>query len=51
GADVNALRVLTQQYAVGFLFIDRIHGTVDPNVVRLGRIVFSDRDAIVVAVG
>jgi hypothetical protein len=51
GADVNALRVLTQQYAVRFLFIDRIHGSVDPSVVQLGRIVFTNRDATIVAVG
>jgi hypothetical protein len=50
-ADVNALRMLTQQYAVRFLLIDRIHGSVDPNVLQLGRVVFSNRDATIVAVG
>jgi hypothetical protein len=50
-ADVNALRILTQQYAVRYLFIDRIHGSVDPNVLQLGRVVFSNHDAAIVAVG
>jgi hypothetical protein len=47
----QALNVLTQQYAVRYLFIDRLHGKVDPAVVELGRIVFSNEDAIIVAVG
>ena len=47
----QALSVLTQQYGVRYLFIDRMHGTVDSAVVNFGRIVFSNRDAIIVAVG
>jgi hypothetical protein len=50
-ADAAALGVLMQQYAVRFLFIDRIHGQVDPAVLRMGRIVFSNADATIVAVG
>ena len=50
-ADAQSLRLLTRQYSVRFLFIDRLHGKVDPGVVRLGRVVFANQDAIVVAVG
>jgi len=50
-ADVAALSVLTQQFGVRFLFIDRIHGTVDPGVLQLGRTVYSDPDAVIIAVG
>lgn len=49
-ADPEALRVLMQHYSVRYLFIDRIHGTVDPAVMQLGRVVFSNHDAIIVAV-
>ncbi len=37
-ADAQALSVLTHQYSVRFLFIDRMHGTVDPAVAQLGRV-------------
>jgi hypothetical protein len=50
-ADVGALHVLTQQYGVRFLFVDRIHGAIDTAVLRLGRIVYRDSDAVIVAVG
>jgi len=50
-ASLAALNVLTHQYSVRFLVIDRIHGTVDPAVAQLGRIVFSNHDATIVAVG
>jgi hypothetical protein len=50
-ADIDALHVLIQQYGVRFLFIDRIHGSVDTAVLQLGRILFGNRDAFVVAVG
>ena len=46
-----ALNVLTGQYSVRFLLVDRMHGTVDPAVLKLGRIVFSDDDTTIVAVG
>ncbi len=51
GASLTALKVLTGQYSVRFLLVDRIHGSVDPAVLKLGRIVFSNHDATVVAVG
>ena len=50
-ASRTALNVLTGQYSVRFLLVDRMHGTVDPAVLKLGRIVFSDDDATIVAVG
>jgi hypothetical protein len=50
-ADVQALAILTQQYAVRFLFVDRVHGGADAAVAQLGRIVFSNHDATIVAVG
>ena len=50
-AEVAALHVLIQQYGVRFLLVDRIHGSVDSAVLQLGRIVFADRDAFIVAVG
>ncbi len=50
-ADAAALHVLIQQYGVRFLLVDRIHGSVDGAVLQLGRIVFGDRDAFIVAVG
>ena len=50
-ASRTALNVLTGEYSVRFLLIDRIHGTVDPAVLKLGRIVFSNHDATIVAVG
>ena len=50
-ADAAALHVLVQQYGVRFLLVDRIHGSVDTAVLQLGRIVFGDADAFIVAVG
>jgi hypothetical protein len=50
-ADATALRIMTQLYAVRFLFIDRVAGPVDPSVLQLGRVVFSNQDAAIVAVG
>jgi hypothetical protein len=50
-ADVDALRVMTQQYMVRFLFIDRLHGTFDPAVLKLGDVVYSNQDATIIAVG
>lgn len=50
-ADAAALSVLTGQYAVRFLFIDRVNGTVDPAVLQLGRTVYSNPDAVIIAVG
>ncbi len=49
-ADAAALRILTQQYGVRFLFIDRLHHDADPALLRLGRVVFSDGDATILAV-
>lgn len=50
-ADTNALGVLTKQYSVRFLFIDRVHADAAPAVLQLGTVVFSNADAIIVAVG
>jgi hypothetical protein len=50
-ADANALNVLTQQYSVRYLFIDRIHADASPAVLQLGKVVFSNHDADIVAVG
>jgi hypothetical protein len=50
-ANVDDLRVMTQQYMVRFLFVDRIHGTFNPAVLKLGDVVFSNQDATIVAVG
>jgi hypothetical protein len=50
-ADAGALRVLTEDYAVRYLFIDRMHGTVDPSVLSLGHVVFTNAAAIIISVG
>jgi hypothetical protein len=50
-ADVSALRVLTDQYGVRYLLIDRLHHNADPAVLQLGRIVLTNPDATIVAVG
>jgi len=50
-ADDNALRIMTQDYPVRFLFIDRLLGDHDPAVLQLGHVVFNNQDAVIVAVG
>jgi len=50
-ADTGALTILTRQYGVRFLFIDRVHGGANPAVFQLGRTVFSNSAATIVAVG
>jgi hypothetical protein len=50
-ADEAALRIMTLQYAVRFLLLDHHLGPYDPAVLLLGRVVFSNTDATVVAVG
>lgn len=50
-ADAAALAVMTQQYSVRFLFFDLTRGPINPAVVRLGHVVFSNQDATIVAVG
>jgi hypothetical protein len=50
-ADTGALTILTRQYGVRFLFIDRVHGGANPAVFQLGRTVFSNDAATIVAVG
>jgi hypothetical protein len=49
-ADAAALRIMTGQYAVRFLLLDHHLGPSDPSVLQLGRVVFSNSDATVVAV-
>jgi hypothetical protein len=50
-ADAQALQVLVSQYDVRFLFIDRTLGPYTPAVLKLGRVVFSNPDATIIAVG
>jgi hypothetical protein len=53
-ADIVALSILTQQYSVRYLLIDLLdddHDADDPAVATLGTVVFSNSDAIIVAVG
>ena len=50
-ADASALRIMTAQYSVRYLFIDRRLGSQNPAVLHLGRVVFSNQDAAIVAVG
>ena len=50
-ADTNALRIMTREYGVRFLFVDRMLGTEDAAVLQLGREVFANQDAIVLEVG
>jgi hypothetical protein len=50
-ASAGALAILTHQYGVRYLFIDRIHGGAAAAVLGLGAVVFSDSDATIVAVG
>jgi hypothetical protein len=50
-ADADALRTVEAQYDVRYLFIDRTLGPDDPGVLQLGRVVFSNPDAAIVAVG
>lgn len=49
-ADVTALRILTGQYGVRNLLIDRLHHNADPALLQLGRIVSTNPDATIVAV-
>jgi hypothetical protein len=50
-ADASALNVMTKQYSVQFLFLDRLHGPFDSSVLQLGHVVFSNADAVILAVG
>ena len=50
-ANAAALRIMTQHYAVRFLFVDRVLGPFDPAVLQLGRVAYSNADAIILAVG
>jgi hypothetical protein len=50
-ADAAALHVLTDQYGVRYLLIDRLHHNADPAVNSFGRIVLTNQDATIVAVG
>jgi hypothetical protein len=48
--DAQALRILTHQYGVRYLLIDRTLGPYDPALIKLGRVVFSNPDATIIAV-
>jgi hypothetical protein len=50
-ANAYALHVMTRDYAVRYLLIDRTRGPDDPAVLDLGRVVFNNQDAAIVAVG
>lgn len=50
-ASAEALRILTRQYSVRWLFIDRVHHGANLAVLQLGHVVFSDSDVLIVAVG
>jgi hypothetical protein len=50
-ADEAALRVMIDHYGVRYLLIDRLHHNADPAVLQLGRVVFTNQDATIVAVG
>jgi hypothetical protein len=50
-ADPDALRIMTQNYAVRYLFVDHRLGSQNPAVLQLGRTVFSNQDATIIAVG
>ena len=50
-ADRSALQILTQQFAVRYLLIDRTLGPQDSAVLGLGHVVFSNASAVIVAVG
>ncbi len=50
-ASAPALQTMTQQYGVRFLFVDRLLGTENPAVMQLGRVVFSNAAAVILAVG
>jgi hypothetical protein len=50
-ADPSALKILTEEYGVRFLFIDRTMGPFLSAVLGLGHLVFSNQDADIVAVG
>jgi hypothetical protein len=50
-ADPSALKILTEDYGVRFLFIDRTMGPFLSAVLGLGHLVFSNQDADIVAVG
>jgi hypothetical protein len=50
-ADAQALQVLVSDYDVRFLFIDRTLGPYTAAVLKLGRVVFSNADATIIAVG
>ena len=50
-ADPSALRIMTHQYSVRFLFVDRLLGPFDPAVLQLGRVAYTNADAIILAVG
>jgi hypothetical protein len=49
-ADPAALHIMTHQYGVRFLFIDRTIGPPSPAALQLGRVVFSNQDAVIIAV-
>jgi hypothetical protein len=50
-ANVAALQILTEQYGVRYLLIDRVHHNADPALLLLGRVVLSNTDATILAVG
>lgn len=49
--DRQALQIVIHQYGVRYLLIDRTLGPYNSAIVRLGRIVFANPDATIIAVG
>ena len=49
--DSQALQIVIHQYGVRYLFVDRTLGPYNPAVINLGRIVFTNPDATIIAVG
>ena len=50
-ADPAALHTMTQDFGVRYPFVDRLLGSQNPTVLQLGRVVFSNQDATIIAVG
>jgi hypothetical protein len=50
-ANTDALRIMTQDYGVRYLFVDDLLGSQNPGVLQLGHVVFSNNDATIIAVG
>ncbi len=50
-ANTEALKIMTHDYGVRYLFVDALLGSQNPAVLQLGHVVFSNEDATIIAVG